>query len=673
MPVSAATELRFVAVGQDDPLAEPLLAELTVEYATRYEVTESAVSTWLRGYPADEFSAPDGGLLIGLLATNPSPAARSAASTPRPPSSNASGPTAGHRRRGHARALLVELETEIAARGYRRVYLTTGDRQPEAEALYLSSGYTAACRAATRRRRRLSRRLRQGAAMSGHLHLAVALDGYGWHPEAWRHAPNAEPVTSGRYWAGLATTAERGLLDFVTFDDALTAAAPPPSRHRAPVARGPPRRGARRLQGRTGHPPHRPHSRSPPSPTPSRSTSPKPLPPLTSSRMAGPAGRSGSAAPRTRPSCSGVATSARCDLFDEASDAVEVARRLWDSWEDDAVIRDVATGRFVDRDKLHYIDFAGEYFSVKGPSITPRPPQGQPVVAALAHAPTIYEFASRSADLVFITPKDDDSLQTILGEVTTAGGAHLKVYADLYVSFSGVTDPRSDALVFDGTPAELVDLVVRWQQQGIDGVRLRPAVNATDLPAIVDEVVPLLQKAGPVPHRLPRRRDAARPARPADRRQSLHEGGSIMTVPLSILDLAPISEGADAATALRNTVDLAQHAEQWGYKRYWVAEHHFVAVASASPAVLIGQIAAATNRIRVGAAAVQLGQTTAIAVVETFGMLDAFHPGRIDLGVGRSGQRRREALKEIGSKPTPKPPTSVARGRRASSSRRRST
>jgi alkanesulfonate monooxygenase SsuD/methylene tetrahydromethanopterin reductase-like flavin-dependent oxidoreductase (luciferase family) len=127
-----------------------------------------------------------------------------------------------------------------------------------------------------------------------------------------------------------------------------------------------------------------------------------------------------------------------------------------------------------------------------------------------------------------------------------------------------------------------------------------------------------------------------------------------MTVPLSILDLATISEGCDAASALRNTVDLARHAEQWGFKRYWIAEHHFVAVASSSPAVLIGQIAAATNTIRVGAAAVQLGQTTAIAVVESFGMLEAFHPGRIDLGVGRSGQRRREALKE--SRPKPKPP-----------------
>ncbi|MDT5105693.1 MAG: hypothetical protein QOI25_3206 [Mycobacterium sp.] len=127
-----------------------------------------------------------------------------------------------------------------------------------------------------------------------------------------------------------------------------------------------------------------------------------------------------------------------------------------------------------------------------------------------------------------------------------------------------------------------------------------------------------------------------------------------MNVPLSILDLAPISAGSDAATALRNTVDLAQHAEQWGYRRYWIAEHHFVAVASSSPAVLVGQIAAATQRIRVGSAAVQLGHTTAVAVVESFGMLDAFHPGRIDLGVGRSGQRRREAAKQTaGEKPKP--------------------
>ncbi|BBZ26444.1 putative monooxygenase (luciferase-like) [Mycolicibacterium madagascariense] len=122
-----------------------------------------------------------------------------------------------------------------------------------------------------------------------------------------------------------------------------------------------------------------------------------------------------------------------------------------------------------------------------------------------------------------------------------------------------------------------------------------------------------------------------------------------MNVPLSILDLSPISEGGDAASALRNTIDLARHAEQWGFRRYWLAEHHFVAVASSQPAVLIGQLAAATERIHVGAAAVQLGYTTAVATVESFGILDALYPGRIDLGVGRSGQRRREAA--AGPKP----------------------
>ena len=385
---------------------------------------------------------------------------------------------------------------------------------------------------------------------------------------------------------------------------------------------------------------------------------------MTSSRTAGPAGRCRVSGTQHEAELFGRRDVVAADLFDEASDAVEVVRRLWDSWEDDAVIRDVATGRFVDRDKLHYIDFTGKYFSVKGPSITPRPPQGQPVVAALAHALPVYEFASRSVDLVFITPQDDDSLQAILGEVAQAGGTDLKVYADVFVSFSGTTDPRSDALVFDGTPTELVDLLVRWQRLGIDGVRLRPAVNATDLPVIVDEVVPLLQRAGLF-------RTAYRDGETLRERLGLPVADNryarvehVMTVPLSILDLAPISEGCDAATALRNTVDLAQHAEQWGYRRYWIAEHHFVAVASSSPAVLIGQIAAATDRIRVGAAAVQLGHTTAVAVVESFGMLDAFYPGRIDLGVGRSGQRRREAVKKASSKPKPKPPSGMARRRR---------
>jgi alkanesulfonate monooxygenase SsuD/methylene tetrahydromethanopterin reductase-like flavin-dependent oxidoreductase (luciferase family) len=184
------------------------------------------------------------------------------------------------------------------------------------------------------------------------------------------------------------------------------------------------------------------------------------------------------------------------ELFDEAADAVEVVRRLWDSWEDDAIIRDAATARYIDRDKLHYVDFRGKYFSVKGPSITPRPPQGQPVVAALAHAPRIYEFAAASADLVFITPTDDATLDTILDEVRAAGGQHLKVYADVVVTFGADADFGSDALIFGDSASDVVDLLLGWQRRGIDGARLRPAVNATDLPVIVDEVVPMLQRAG---------------------------------------------------------------------------------------------------------------------------------------------------------------------------------
>ncbi|MEU9805498.1 LLM class flavin-dependent oxidoreductase [Mycobacterium sp. NPDC050853] len=132
-----------------------------------------------------------------------------------------------------------------------------------------------------------------------------------------------------------------------------------------------------------------------------------------------------------------------------------------------------------------------------------------------------------------------------------------------------------------------------------------------------------------------------------------------MNVPLSVLDLSPVSQGSDAATALRNSVDLAQRAEQWGYRRYWLAEHHFVAVASTVPALVIAQVAAATSRIRVGAGAVQVASTTAAAVVESFGILDALYPGRIDLGLGRTGHRIRDRLAGNEKKPEPAPARDV--------------
>jgi GNAT superfamily N-acetyltransferase len=141
MSVPAVNQLRFVAVNQDDRLAEPLLAELAVEYATRYGATEQAVSSWLRGYPADEFAPPGGGMLIGLLGGQPVTGGAFRRFDDSTAELKRIWTDSRHRRQGHAKALLVELEAEIAARGYRSVYLTTGDRQPEAEALYLSTGY----------------------------------------------------------------------------------------------------------------------------------------------------------------------------------------------------------------------------------------------------------------------------------------------------------------------------------------------------------------------------------------------------------------------------------------------------------------------------------------------------------------------------------------------------
>ena len=176
---------------------------------------------------------------------------------------------------------------------------------------------------------------------------------------------------------------------------------------------------------------------------------------------------------------------------------VEVVRRLWDSWEDDAEIRDVATGRFIDRDKLHYVDFEGQHFSVRGPSITPRPPQGQPVVTVLAHARVPYELAARAADVVFVTPHDDAGAQAILtrgagrrGRGRAAAGCRCRSGP---ISSSCSTRPRSRGAdrsaaagrggrtrgsptppVVAGTAAALADQIAAWHELGYAGVGSAP-------------------------------------------------------------------------------------------------------------------------------------------------------------------------------------------------------
>ncbi|WP_199746407.1 MULTISPECIES: LLM class flavin-dependent oxidoreductase [unclassified Amycolatopsis] len=121
---------------------------------------------------------------------------------------------------------------------------------------------------------------------------------------------------------------------------------------------------------------------------------------------------------------------------------------------------------------------------------------------------------------------------------------------------------------------------------------------------------------------------------------------SLPDIPLSVLDLSPVVAGGGVSDSLRNTLDLARRTEALGYHRYWLAEHHNMpGIASSATAVMIGQVAAATERIRVGSGGVMLPNHAPLVVAEQFGTLEAFHPGRIDLGIGRApGTDQRTAL-----------------------------
>jgi alkanesulfonate monooxygenase SsuD/methylene tetrahydromethanopterin reductase-like flavin-dependent oxidoreductase (luciferase family) len=361
------------------------------------------------------------------------------------------------------------------------------------------------------------------------LHLAVSLDGAGYHEAAWRD-PTSRPreLFGARYWVDQVRTAERGLLDLVSFDDAFGIQSQSPRKldDRTDQVRG--RLEAVLLASRVA--PTTRHIGLVPVATTTHSE-PFHIASAISTLDFISTGRAGWQ-PRVsgRPAdveLVGIRSApepgaALGDIFADATDAVEVVRRLWDSWEDDAVIKDVATGRFIDRDKLHYIDFAGASFSVKGPSIVPRPPQGQPLVAALAHQPVPWEFAATSADVAFITPADEADVETWIGNVRAAEdrkgrtGTPLKLLADLVVVLAPTTSEAadrkaalddlagrallSDAAIFTGTPDELATELLAWRRHGLDGFRLRPAVTTVDLPAIVDAVVPALQQRGVFRH-----------------------------------------------------------------------------------------------------------------------------------------------------------------------------
>ncbi|MGW1147693.1 LLM class flavin-dependent oxidoreductase [Streptomyces sp. NPDC002454] len=199
-------------------------------------------------------------------------------------------------------------------------------------------------------------------------------------------------------------------------------------------------------------------------------------------------------------------------LWQEATEVAEVSRRLWDSWEDDAEIRSVATGRFVDRAKLHHVDFQGASFSVKGPSIVPRPPQGHPVIVVDATEPAARDTAARHAEVALIRAVGPEQSEELGDELRAAAAAHgrdpdgLRVLAALTVDLGegeraaepghggGGPRPSPRGPLYRGGPVDLADLLATWHGRGaVDGFHLTPLEPRRDLERLVNGTVPLLQ------------------------------------------------------------------------------------------------------------------------------------------------------------------------------------
>jgi alkanesulfonate monooxygenase SsuD/methylene tetrahydromethanopterin reductase-like flavin-dependent oxidoreductase (luciferase family) len=370
-------------------------------------------------------------------------------------------------------------------------------------------------------------------------HLGVALDGAGWHPAAWRlDTARPDAVFEADYWVSLVVEAQSAGIDLVTIEDSfgLQTSGFGAVELRRDEVRG--RLDALLLANTIAA--QVPGIGIVPTVT---TTHTEPFHTATgiqtldhvSEGWAGwrvqVSGRSHEAAHvgrRAIPALDLVAAAVGTDeeqtalirqLFGEAADAIEVARRLWDSWEDDAVIRDVATGRFIDRERLHYVDFEGESFSVKGPSIVPRSPQGQPVVFVLAHQQVPYELAVAQADIVGVTPHSDEHLERILGELGDAElrverhvSDPLRVWTEAVVLIEDTREKAvealaalddlhgapyaSDAVILADTAENVAAQLLRWQQAGITGVRLRPARLPLDLERIARGVVPVLDETG---------------------------------------------------------------------------------------------------------------------------------------------------------------------------------
>ncbi|MFE3514314.1 LLM class flavin-dependent oxidoreductase [Streptomyces sp. NPDC059166] len=198
-------------------------------------------------------------------------------------------------------------------------------------------------------------------------------------------------------------------------------------------------------------------------------------------------------------------------LWHEAGEVADVGAQLWDSWEDDAEIRDAATGRFVDRGKLHHVDFRGSTFSVRGPAIVPRPPQGRPVVVIDGTSDLAREPAARHADVVHVRAASPEQAAALREDLRRRAAAHgrapgsPKVLAALTVDLGDAETAPEPGLhgyprrsgqesYFRGGPVDLAELVTGWHRGGaVDGFHLTPIRPERDLERIVNGTVALLQ------------------------------------------------------------------------------------------------------------------------------------------------------------------------------------
>jgi alkanesulfonate monooxygenase SsuD/methylene tetrahydromethanopterin reductase-like flavin-dependent oxidoreductase (luciferase family) len=335
-------------------------------------------------------------------------------------------------------------------------------------------------------------------------YFGVELSAAGTHPAGWTET-SADPqaLFTGEHYVSLARLAESGRFDFLTIDDSFA----PPEGIRA-------RLDALLIAARIG--PATDHIGLLPTVTTTHtepfhvSKSLATLDYVSSGRAGWNVEVSTTAAEAAHFGRKAVEPAER--LWAEAGDAIDVVRRLWDSWEDGAEIREAATGRFIDREKLHYVDFAGEFFSVRGPSITPRPPQGQPLVSVRVDEPSALPVAAQWADIVRSSARHlaeaVDIRHQVRAEISAAGRdpdqVAFLVDVSTTVAETGAETLRAKldqrhgfspaGLSFVGTGEGLADLLEEWLEVA-DGFTLSPTV----LPQGLDELIPALTVRGLLP------------------------------------------------------------------------------------------------------------------------------------------------------------------------------